>query len=61
MIYTQNEVTKFKGNSKHLCKLIAELTGPKVENPLPEGLSDEELVEHLQIFSLEKLKTSETN
>ena len=45
MIYTQNEVTKFKGNSKHLYKLIAELTGSKVENPLPEGLSDEELAE----------------
>ena len=61
MIYTQNEVAKFKGNSKHLHKLIAELPGSKVENPLPEGLSDEDLAEHFAIFSLEKLKTSETN
>ena len=64
MKYTQNEITKFKGNSKHLHKLIAELTGSKVENPLPEGLSDEVLhlrLSILQISSMKKLKTSETN
>ena len=51
MIYTQNEVTKFKGNSK-----IADLTGSKVENPLPEGLSDEELAEHFANFFIEKIE-----
>ena len=56
MIYTQNEVTKFKGNSKHLCKLIAELTGSKVESPLPEGLSDEELAEHFANFFIGRIE-----
>ena len=56
MKYTQNEITKFKGNLKHLCKLIAELTGSKVENPLPEGLSDEDLVEHFANFFIEKIE-----
>ena len=56
MIYTQNEVTKFKGNSKHLYNLIAELTGSKVENPLPEGLSDEELAEHFADFFIGKIE-----
>ena len=56
MIYTQNEVTKFKGNSKHLYKLIAKLTGSKVENPLPEGLSDEELAEHFAYFFIGKIE-----
>ena len=50
MMYTQ-KITKFKGNSKHLHKLIAELTRLKVENPLPEGLSDEDLAWHFVIFS----------
>ena len=54
MMYTQSEITKFKGNSKHLHKLIAEVTGSKVENPLPEGLSDEDLVEHLANVSHKK-------
>ena len=61
MKYTQNEIIKFKGNSKHLHKLIAELTGSKVENPLPEGLSDKDLTEHFAIFFIEKLKILETN
>ena len=61
MMYTQNEFTKFKGNSKHLHRLIAEFTGSKVENPLPEGLSDEDLAEHFANFFIKKLKTSETN
>ena len=56
MIYTQNEVAKFKGNSKHLHKLIAELTGLKVENPLPEGLSDEDLAEHFANFFIGKIE-----
>ena len=51
MMYTWNELTKFKGNSKKLHKLITELTGSKVENPLPEGLSDKDLAEHFEIFS----------
>ena len=35
MLYTQTEITKFKGNSKHSYKLIAEHTGSKIENSLP--------------------------
>ena len=50
MMYTQNEIAKFKGSSKQLHKLIAELTGSKVENPLPEGLSDEDLAKHFANF-----------
>ena len=61
MMYTQNEITEFKGNSKHLHKLTAELTGSKVENPLPEGLSDEDLAEHFANFIIKKLKTSGPN
>ena len=56
MIYTQNEVTKFKGNSKHLHKLIAELTGLKAENPLSEGLSDEDLAEYFANFFIGKIE-----
>ena len=39
-------------NSKLLHKLIAELTGSKVENPLPVGPSDVDLAEHFANFSL---------
>ena len=56
MMYTQNEITKFKGNSKHLHKVIAELTGSRVENPLPEGMSDEDLAEHFANFFIEKME-----
>ena len=50
MMYTQNEITKFKGNSKHIYKLIVELTRSIAENPLPEDLSDEDLAEHFANF-----------
>ena len=56
MMYTQNEITKFKGNSKHLYKLIAELTGSKVKNPLPGGLSDEDLDDHFPNFFITKIE-----
>ena len=56
MMYTQNEITKFEGNPKHLHKLTAELTGSRVENPLPEGMSDEDLAEHFANFFIEKIK-----
>ena len=56
MMYTQNKITKFKGNSKYLHKLITELTRSKVENPLPEDLSDEELAEHFAIFFIAKIE-----
>ena len=56
MMYTLNEITKFKGISKHLYKLIAELTGSKVENPLPEGLSDEDLAEHFANVFIAKIE-----
>ena len=55
-MYTWNEITKFKGNSKHLHKLIAELTRLNVENPLPNGLSDEDLAEHFATFFIEKIE-----
>ena len=56
MMYTQNEIIKFKGNSKHLHKLIVELTGSKVVNPLPKGLSDEDLAEHFAHFFIKKIE-----
>ena len=51
----QTEIAKFKGNSKYLYKLIAELTGSKMENPLPEGLSDGDFGEHFAIFFITKI------
>ena len=56
MMYMQNVITKIKGNSKNLYKLIAELTGSKVENPLPEDLSDEDLAEHFANFFITKIE-----
>ena len=56
MKYTLIEITKFKGNTKHLHKLIAELTASKVVNPLPEGLSHEDLAEHFANFFIEKIE-----
>ena len=59
-MYTQSEFAKFKGNSKHLYKVIAELTGSKMENPLPHGLSDGDLAEHFVEFFITKIKKLET-
>ena len=57
----QTEIAKFKGNSKHLYKLIVELTGSKVENPLPEGLSDEDLAECFANFFITKIENIRNN
>ena len=61
LLYTWTEIAKFKGNSKHLYKLIAELTGTKVENPLPEGLSNQALAECFANFFITKIENIRDN
>ena len=39
--YFKKEFEQYKGNTKHLCKLVAKLTGCTSVNPLPEMDSDE--------------------
>ena len=56
LLDTQAEIAKFKGNSKHLYEIIVELTGFKMENPLPEGLSDGDLAKGFAEFFILKLK-----
>ena len=48
-------------NSRHLYKLIVEITGSKVENPLPEGLPDGDLAECFVIFFITKTENSRDN
>ena len=55
-MYTQAEIAKLKGNSKHSYKLIADLTGSKMINPLPDGLSDGDLAKHFAEFFIIKIK-----
>ena len=56
LIYTQAKIAKFKGNSKHLYKLIPGLTGSKMENLLPDGLSDSDLPKIFAEFFITKIK-----
>ena len=56
MLYTWTEIAKFNGNSKYLYKLIVELTVSKVENPLPDGMSDEDLAKHFANFFITKIE-----
>ena len=56
MLYTWTKIAKFEGNSKHLYKLIMELTRSKVKNSLPEGLSYEDLAKHFANFFVTKIE-----
>ena len=55
LLYTQDEIVKFKGNSKHLYELIVELTGSKTGNPLPDGISDGDLAKQFAEFFITKI------
>ena len=61
LMHTQAEIAKFKGKSKHLYKLIVELTGSKTENPLPDGLSDGDLAKCFVEFFIIKIKNIRDN
>ena len=61
LMYTQAEIAKVKGNSKHLYKLMAKLTRSKMENPLPDSLSDGDLAQCFGEFSLTKIEKSKDN
>ena len=60
LLYTWAEIAKFKGNPKHLYKLTVELTGPKMENPLPEEVSEGNLAECFVEFFITKIDKLET-
>ena len=52
--YKQSEIRKHWYDSKQLYKIVSELKGKKIENPMPESLSDVELAEKFASFFIEK-------
>jgi len=46
-----------KGNSKKLYSLVCELTGTKIENPLPDNVADTKLDEDFADFFMNKIDT----
>ena len=52
--YMWSEIRKHQYDSKQLYKLVPELTGKKIENPMPESLSDMALAEKFASFFNEK-------
>ena len=58
--YMQSEIRKHQYDSKQLYKLVSELIGKKIENPVSESLLDIELSEKFASFFIEKLRKLET-
>ena len=51
-------VNNCKGNTKKLYQTFNNLTGVKVENPLPEGKQDHELAEEFFLSKIEKIRNN---
>ena len=47
------------GNSKYLYKVVSDLTGWKVDNPLPDAKLDDELAEAFTIFFVDKIQKNQ--
>ena len=50
------EILRVKGDSKKLYQVVNELTTSLKENPLPQGLSEDQLAEDFATFFLEKIQ-----
>lgn len=57
----KSKVNDCFGNTKRLYKLVSNLTGTEMENPLPESESDEELAEKFADFFIGKIQKIRDN
>ena len=49
------------GHSKYLYKVVSDLTGSKVDNPLPDAKLDNELAEAFATFFVDKIQKTMDN
>ncbi|XP_052788755.1 uncharacterized protein LOC128223518 [Mya arenaria] len=52
-----DKIENAKGNTKHLYRIVSELTGTKSENPMPSAVNDTTLAEQFADFFMDKIAT----